>query len=84
MLVGAGTARHDDPALTVRHVPLASGQAQPLRIVLDRQGALPPTLALFADAHAARTVAVVSPHATPAYAEALRAAGGLVLEVRKA
>ena len=79
VLVGAGTARHDDPALTVRHVPLADGQPQPLRVVLDRTGTLPPDLQLFTDAHAARTVAVVAEGSTPLYGEALSAAGGLVL-----
>ena len=79
VLVGAGTARHDDPALTVRHVPLAAGRPQPLRIVLDRTGTLPPTLRLFTDAHAARTIAVVADGARPAYADALAGAGGLVL-----
>lgn len=77
VLVGTGTARTDDPALTVR---LAEGR-QPLRIVLDRTGTLPPTLRLFSDAHAARTLAVVAPDARPAYAEALCSAGGAVLRV---
>ena len=79
VLVGAGTARADDPALTVRHVELADGQAQPLRVVLDRAGALPPTLQLFTDAHASATVAVVGPEAEPAYAHLLTAAGGTVV-----
>jgi diaminohydroxyphosphoribosylaminopyrimidine deaminase/5-amino-6-(5-phosphoribosylamino)uracil reductase len=78
VLVGAGTARADDPALTVRDAPLPDGASQPLRIVLDRTGALPPTLALFTDAHAARTLAVTASDARPAYAEALRRAGGRV------
>ena len=81
VLVGAGTARADDPALTVREWPLAEGQRQPLRVVLDREGALPPTLALFTDEHAAETVAVVSPEAAPAYAGDLAARGGRVLRV---
>lgn len=77
VLVGAGTARSDDPALTVR---LAEGR-QPLRVVLDRTGTLPPTLRLFTDVHAARTLAVVGPEARPAYAGALTAAGGALLRV---
>lgn len=67
VLVGAGTARADDPALTVRHVPLGRGQTHPLRVVLDRDGALPPSLALFTSGDAP-TLAVTGPDATPAYA----------------
>ena len=80
VLVGAGTARADDPALTVRDVPLGDGQRQPLRVVLDRTGALPAQLTLFTDG-AAPTVAVVSEAARPAYAARLDAAGGAVLRV---
>jgi len=85
VLVGAGTARADDPALTVRSVPLADGQTNPLRVVLDRDGRLHPTLALFTDpgpgpgqALAAPTLAVTGPDASPAYADALADAGGAV------
>ncbi len=77
VLVGAGTARADDPALTVRSVPLADGQLQPLRVVLDRTGSLSPDLSLFTDG-AAPTLAVVAQDADPAYADALRQRGGAV------
>jgi diaminohydroxyphosphoribosylaminopyrimidine deaminase/5-amino-6-(5-phosphoribosylamino)uracil reductase len=77
VLVGAGTALADDPRLTVRHVP----GRQPLRVVLDRAGTLPPTLRLFADAHAGRTVAVIGETAAPAYAVPLEAAGGRLLRL---
>ncbi len=77
VLVGAGTARADDPALTVRHVPLAPGQTHPLRVVLDRDGTLPPALALFTDG-ASPTIAVIAETARPAYADALADAGGAV------
>ncbi|MDX1418982.1 MAG: bifunctional diaminohydroxyphosphoribosylaminopyrimidine deaminase/5-amino-6-(5-phosphoribosylamino)uracil reductase RibD [Rubricoccaceae bacterium] len=75
VLVGAGTARADDPRLTVRHV---DGR-QPLRVVLDRTGTLPPSLQVFTDAHAGRTVAVVGEGARPGYAGAVEAAGGALL-----
>ncbi len=77
VLVGAGTARTDDPALTVRHV---EGR-QPLRLVLDKSGGLPPGLQLFTDAHAARTVAVVAQGVEAPYAPALAGRGGHVLHV---
>ncbi len=81
VLVGTGTARADDPALTLRHG--VSG-TQPLRIVLDRRGMLPGGLRLFTDDQASRTVAVVSAGRLaqrPAWRHALGAAGGAVLGV---
>ena len=80
VLVGAGTARADDPALTVRDAPLAEEQSQPLRVVLDRTGALPPTLALFADRNAP-TLAVTAEGVQPDYDGALAEAGGAVWRV---
>jgi diaminohydroxyphosphoribosylaminopyrimidine deaminase/5-amino-6-(5-phosphoribosylamino)uracil reductase len=78
VLVGRGTAAHDDPRLTVRHV---EGR-QPLRLVLDREGTLPPDRTLFTDAHVAQTVAVVGgDRDRPAYADALEDAGGHLLRV---
>ncbi len=52
VLVGAGTVRHDDPALTVRHV---RGR-QPLRVVLGGRRALPEDARLFTDEFAACTI----------------------------
>jgi diaminohydroxyphosphoribosylaminopyrimidine deaminase/5-amino-6-(5-phosphoribosylamino)uracil reductase len=72
VLVGSGTARLDDPALTVRHVP----GRQPVRVVLDRTGTLPASLRLFTDAYAGHTLAVVGPDADPPYSPALHGAGG--------
>ncbi len=43
ILVGAGTARADNPALTARLYPGRS----PRRVVIDRQGSLPASLKLF-------------------------------------
>ena len=82
VLVGATTALADDPALTVRHLDeLPEGGRQPVRVVLDREGALPPTLRLFTDAHAALTLAVVADGARPAYEAALKLRGGRVLRL---
>lgn len=47
-MVGAGTARIDDPRLTVRLAP--EGRVAPRRLVLDPAGSLSPTAALFQDA----------------------------------
>ena len=78
VLVGRGTAEADDPRLTVRHV---DGR-QPVRLVLDRTGALPPDRALFTDAHADHTIAVVGEgHGMPEYADALNEAGGHLLRI---
>ncbi len=81
VLIGAGPARADDPALTARDVTDPQKVRQPLRVVLDRTGTLPPTLKLFTDADAGRTVAVVAEGVRPAYAPYLADAGGCVLEV---
>jgi diaminohydroxyphosphoribosylaminopyrimidine deaminase/5-amino-6-(5-phosphoribosylamino)uracil reductase len=78
VLVGSGTAQADDPRLTVRHV---DGR-QPLRIVLDRIGALPADRTLFTDDHAHYTIAVVGEgHGMPGYAETLKDAGGHMLRI---
>jgi diaminohydroxyphosphoribosylaminopyrimidine deaminase/5-amino-6-(5-phosphoribosylamino)uracil reductase len=98
VLVGSGTARADDPRLTVRDPEPLEGapsaeapfedapsvQPQPRRLVLDRAGTLPSSLNLFSDAHAARTTAILGKGAAaPAYAGALREAGGGLLRVRE-
>lgn len=77
VLIGSGTARTDNPALTVRHV---EGR-QPYRIVLDREGLLPENLQLFSDEHADKTIAVVSKEVNPAYESCLNAGGGHVLKI---
>ncbi len=41
VVVGIGTVLADDPGLNVRRVPLAAGQQQPARIVIDPSGRLP-------------------------------------------
>ena len=78
VLVVTGTARSDDPRLTVRHVD----GPQPLRLVLDREGTLPPDRTLFSDDAAGRTLAVIGEETDrPAYADALADAGGHLLRI---
>ncbi len=79
VLVGAGTALHDDPSLTVRHVDGVS----PARYVLDRNGLLPSYLKLFTDHHASRTAAIVRRGVVPQYSKTLTQAGGRILEVHE-
>jgi diaminohydroxyphosphoribosylaminopyrimidine deaminase/5-amino-6-(5-phosphoribosylamino)uracil reductase len=55
ILIGAETARQDNPRLTVR-LPGRSGKIQPWRIVVTRSGKLPRDLHLFSDRHRDRTL----------------------------
>jgi diaminohydroxyphosphoribosylaminopyrimidine deaminase/5-amino-6-(5-phosphoribosylamino)uracil reductase len=54
ILIGAQTARDDNPRLTVR-LPGRKGKIQPWRIVVTRSGKLPRGLHLFSDRHRERT-----------------------------
>jgi diaminohydroxyphosphoribosylaminopyrimidine deaminase/5-amino-6-(5-phosphoribosylamino)uracil reductase len=58
ILIGAGTARIDDPSLTIRHVNVPPGKQQPWRVVITSgsNGPLPNTLRLFTDPHRDRTL----------------------------
>ena len=75
VLVGSGTARMDNPSLTVRHV---SG-TQPMRIVLDGSGRLPAALKLFTDQWAAETMVVVAEGVNPEYSDQLLSNGGCLV-----
>jgi diaminohydroxyphosphoribosylaminopyrimidine deaminase/5-amino-6-(5-phosphoribosylamino)uracil reductase len=70
LLTGSGTALADDPSLTLR-LPAGSEALAPIRVVLDTQARLPPTLKLF-DSSAA-TLAVHAIDRAPAYPEPVRA-----------
>ena len=50
VLVGSGTALADDPQLTVRAPDETPADHQPLRVVLDRRGRVPPGVRLYDDA----------------------------------
>ena len=54
ILVGAETARRDNPKLTVR-LPGRRGKVQPWRVVMTRSGKLPKELHLFSDEYRDRT-----------------------------
>ncbi len=57
IMVGAGTLRADDPALTVREVALPEDKLQPWRVILSRGGSLLPAAAkVFNDVHKDRTL----------------------------
>jgi diaminohydroxyphosphoribosylaminopyrimidine deaminase / 5-amino-6-(5-phosphoribosylamino)uracil reductase len=56
ILIGAETARRDNPQLTVRLPGKPRGKRQPLRVVLTRSGRLPRSLHLFTDKHHDRTL----------------------------
>jgi diaminohydroxyphosphoribosylaminopyrimidine deaminase/5-amino-6-(5-phosphoribosylamino)uracil reductase len=79
VVIGAGTARQDDPRLTVRlgvaRSPGTRGTPQPLRVVCDTRLRLPPTLRLFGPALAAGTVVACGPDAPAARARALERRG---------
>ena len=55
ILVGAETARQDNPRLTVR-LPGSRAKVQPWRVVVTRSGRLPSKLHLFSDEHQDRTL----------------------------
>jgi diaminohydroxyphosphoribosylaminopyrimidine deaminase / 5-amino-6-(5-phosphoribosylamino)uracil reductase len=55
ILIGAETARRDNPRLTVR-LPGRRGKVQPWRVVVTRSGKLPRDLHLFSDRHRDRTL----------------------------
>ncbi len=56
ILIGAETARRDNPQLTIRLPGAPRGKLQPLRVVVTKSGRLPRSLRLFTDAHRKRTV----------------------------
>jgi diaminohydroxyphosphoribosylaminopyrimidine deaminase / 5-amino-6-(5-phosphoribosylamino)uracil reductase len=72
VVIGAGTARADDPRLTARAVGAAR---QPLRVVCDTRLALPGTLRLLRPPLAAGTVVACARRAPRRRAEALEARG---------
>ncbi len=72
IMIGAGTAREDDPLLTVR---LPGVTQRPLRVVLDSRLSLPLTSRLVATAREFPTLIIARHDAPPQNAAALIAAG---------
>jgi diaminohydroxyphosphoribosylaminopyrimidine deaminase/5-amino-6-(5-phosphoribosylamino)uracil reductase len=56
VLVGGGTVRTDDPALTIRDIRLPKNHPQPWRVVWSRSGKIPNKSKLLTDAHRDRTI----------------------------
>ena len=73
ILVGARTARIDDPSLTVRHAP--EPRLPPVRVVADPHARLPLDGTLARTADQVPVVALVGPDAPDERADALREAG---------
>jgi diaminohydroxyphosphoribosylaminopyrimidine deaminase/5-amino-6-(5-phosphoribosylamino)uracil reductase len=78
IMVGIGTAREDDPLLTVR---LPGVNARPLRVVIDARLDLPLTSRLVATAREFPTLIVATAEAAPERETALVAAGAEVARV---
>lgn len=75
VMVGGGTARADDPRLTVRH---AEGP-DPLRVVVDSSLNIPSEAAVFSNAES--TVLAVTGQATKERCDNVRSLGATVLEL---
>jgi len=76
VLVGRGTALHDDPRLTVRDVETGAWPAAtPWRVVLDSRLALPAAARLASDEHAGRTIVLTTDQADPVRRRELTARG---------
>jgi diaminohydroxyphosphoribosylaminopyrimidine deaminase / 5-amino-6-(5-phosphoribosylamino)uracil reductase len=73
IMVGAGTARADDPLMTVRAPGLE--QRKPLRVVLDAKLTLPSRSRLAASARETPVLVLAGPHADESHARDLRETG---------
>jgi diaminohydroxyphosphoribosylaminopyrimidine deaminase/5-amino-6-(5-phosphoribosylamino)uracil reductase len=79
LMVGAGTARADDPSLSVRD-PAGAVKRVPVRIVVDSALATPARLSLYRDAYAERTWLLTAHGHSPRALAARAANGARVLE----
>jgi diaminohydroxyphosphoribosylaminopyrimidine deaminase/5-amino-6-(5-phosphoribosylamino)uracil reductase len=88
IIVGAGTARQDNPALTVRLPPDHPGlrrsprAAPPLRVLIAGQTPLPETLQVFAPEMAAQTLLITTAEQPPPWLDRLVSRGVQVAQVK--
>jgi diaminohydroxyphosphoribosylaminopyrimidine deaminase/5-amino-6-(5-phosphoribosylamino)uracil reductase len=76
VMVGSGTALADDPALTVRD-PVPDDGRQPLRVLLDGRGRVPPSARMGGPG----SLVFTGPESEPAWRDAWAAAGAEVVPV---
>jgi diaminohydroxyphosphoribosylaminopyrimidine deaminase/5-amino-6-(5-phosphoribosylamino)uracil reductase len=79
IMVGSGTVLADDPQLTCRLPGL--GHRSPVRVVVDRHLAVPPSARLIAEARQVPTWVLALSSADPVRRQALLASGVTVIEV---
>jgi diaminohydroxyphosphoribosylaminopyrimidine deaminase/5-amino-6-(5-phosphoribosylamino)uracil reductase len=79
IMVGSGTVLADDPELTCRLPGL--GHRSPVRVVVDRHLAVPPSARLIAEARQVPTWVLALPSADPVRRQALLASGVTVIDV---
>ena len=80
VVVGARTARLDDPSL----LPRPRGRGKPFRIVMDSKGELPLTARVLNDGAAAQTIIATTRRCAPARRAAYLAKGAAVWKLRGA
>lgn len=81
IMIGAGTARADDPELLARTEP--PPQSQPLRVILDTEFALPPSGRLFDSLDRAGLLVIGAVDASATNRAALDAAGARTAAVAR-
>jgi diaminohydroxyphosphoribosylaminopyrimidine deaminase/5-amino-6-(5-phosphoribosylamino)uracil reductase len=79
IMVGSGTVLADDPQLTCRLPGL--GHRSPVRVVIDRHLAIPPSARLIAEARQVPTWVLALSSADPVRRQALLGSGVMVIEV---
>lgn len=73
ILIGAKTAIHDDPLLTVRYSKSGTNPKHPIRIILASRGDLPLDLKLFSKGLPAKTIIATTNASNPTWREKMAA-----------